>query len=588
MTGNDCRARRRPVFFYVPETEQNKAVITSNKSQRKGKDIMKGIEIRKALYQGNETAETLGISMRETFPVGCDACSASRPKSTHTGPKISQVMTLIERDAKGGPLFKMGYTSDGRPMIDYKGNKAIGEKDGDKIDILSSDLTDEFRVGRMAIWISFLLFAQEKAREKDAEIEKAFASYRTWSSGSMEPGDRDLKNAVALLCDKFYYEFVKQMKGYISVKPLAESAENEMVRIVSFRNEDWYSPECAGARPEIAKESRPADGFDASAFIGDVWSGKFLVDYAWPEDMRRYIPSLDGFMDFVPSVLTERIIKKIHYRFSIVLERMKWIGERMNDPSGRRSAMGHDDVNILITGTPGSGKTYNIQFICAALGIPCFVQAINKDTEEGALTEKITFIEDRLQSVMTDCLRCAENGGALVLEEVNLGMANVLQGVLGQFVEYPFIMQKGDRKIVRHPLCVVFATMNPRTEGTMHLNEAFVSRMRHPYRMEEPSEDEFVSILAARTGEEDGLCRSVYRTYKRVRETIESYRNDIDSLDTDSVLQSLSIRACCATIEDIQEGCTLEEAIESSIIGLIAVHNEEMADRVSRAVRMMY
>ena len=65
---------------------------------------MKGIEIRKALYQGNETAETLGISMRETFPVGCDACSASRPKSTHTGPKISQVMTLVERDAKGGPL----------------------------------------------------------------------------------------------------------------------------------------------------------------------------------------------------------------------------------------------------------------------------------------------------------------------------------------------------------------------------------------------------------------------------------------------------------------------------------------------------
>ena len=548
---------------------------------------MKGIEMKKVLYQGKESAETLGISMRDTFPAGSAACTASRPTSAHTGPKISQVMTLIERDARGGPLFKMGYTSDGRPMIDYKGHKAVGEKDGDRIDILSSDMTDEFRIGRMAIWISFLIFAREKAEEKDAEIEKAFTSYREWCSGSMTPGDQDLKNAVALLCDKFYYEFVKQMKGYIAIKPLTESTENEMVQVFSFRNEDWYSPECTAARPAMAGETRPADGFDASAFIGDVWSGKYLIGYAWPEDMKRYIPSLDGFMDFVPSRLTERIIKKIHYRFGIVLERMKWIGEGMKDPSGRRSAMGHDDVNILITGTPGSGKTYNIQFICAALGIPCLVQAINKDTEEGALTEKVTFVEDRLQSVMTDCLRCAENGGALVLEEVNLGMANVLQGVLGQFVEYPFIMQKGDRKIVRHPLCVVFATMNPRTEGTMPMNEAFVSRMRHPYRMEEPSEQEFVSILAARTGEEEGLCRSVYRTYKRVRETIESYRNDIDSLDTESVLQSLSIRACCAVIEDIQEGCTLEEAIESSIIGLIAVHNEEMAGRVSRAVRTM-
>ena len=59
-----------------------------------------------------------------------------------------------------------------------------------------------------------------------------------------------------------------------------------------------------------------------------------------------------------------------------------------------------------------------------------------------------------------------ETGGIVVLEEFNLADPGVLQGAIGQAIEYPFILNKdGWMEVRRHPLCVIIATMNSGTQA---------------------------------------------------------------------------------------------------------------------------
>ena len=236
-------------------------------------------------------------------------------------------------------------------------------------------------------------------------------------------------------------------------------------------------------------------------------------------------------------------------------------------------AIGKDQMNIMLLGKPGTGKTTLAYALSAATGMPVCTTAWNKHSDEDEEEGKTKIVDGKPTFVETDALLFHQYGGIDVNEEINLADPSVTMGCLGQKTEFPFIVKKnGYETIVRHPLNVVIATMNVGTNGSNPLNQALANRFKTPYILDDPTRETFINILEKASGKAREICEWVYQAYEATVDYLKS-----PDVNEDEICQNLSIRTCLGAIDNMEEGQTPIRALINSIVGAVAVVDLEVA-----------
>jgi len=146
---------------------------------------------------------------------------------------------------------------------------------------------------------------------------------------------------------------------------------------------------------------------------------------------------------------------------------------------------------IYVTGLSGNGKTLMVEQVCAKLGRECYRVNITRQTDEDDLLGGFRLINGETVWCDGPVVSAMKNGGVLLLDEIDLGSANLmcLQPVLeGKGV----FLKKIGQWITPAPGFTVFATANTKGKGsddgrfvgTGVMNEAMLDRF--PVTLEQP------------------------------------------------------------------------------------------------------
>ena len=414
---------------------------------------------------------------------------------------------------------------------------------------------------------------------KDSEFSKTFTDivnvYRL--HGVVDPKD------MASLCDSFYYYHTENKKLTIEVTgdlvlETVEAAFRSGAITAAVSGFKYDSPRLVrneGPLEEVKKEGSAAENSSTRpvSIFEEAKSGKYLIDYEWSEEARKRITPLKFLETYVPNEIFFKALKKLSYRLGNVLGRMK-------ETEDYQEALGRwDHVEMSMIGTPGSGKTITVYALSAALGIPVWEEDLSHNTDEDAFQGKTKLVQGKPMAVPTEVLEGVEQGGIVLLEEVNLPQAAVVMGALGQCVEYPFTLKKdGYETIHRHPLCVFVSTMNVGTAGSKAVSEPFSNRFRTSYLFEDAERKEFVETLMKTSGMKKYICEWVYDTYSKIVEALKS--TSFGAADTESILLSLSLRSCEGVLQGIEEGLKPKEAVYDSLVNKIAERDLVAAEQV--------
>ena len=437
----------------------------------------------------------------------------------------------------------------------------------------------------------------------DEELIGALAdAYTAILEGSPDATDR-----VFIFCDSFYYH-VKDMFMETSYEvcdhAFAETTMMEARRMGHLLDlgvdaeAEFMTKQCrqllankvelpvctllAGITPDVPKKEKKEkkSGRETKSswksMLRDIKAGKYLIPYEWSDEQLAHIPPLSYLDTFIPSEEYFEILRKIEYRIGDHMVSAVELGATEPDD------IKNDIVNILLYGDPGSGKTALAHGIAATTRMPLYSIKFNEDSEDDTFEGKNKIVDGKISFVGTEFLKGYENGGILLLEEINLGRANMLTSVMNQAMEYPFYIEKnGYEQIHRHPLVVTFATMNLDTDGTMSLNSAMAQRFNNKYMIGEPSAKAFKERLTANGFPEDRV-NHVYGIYSKIRDYLK------ENSQRQKYLKELSIRQCIAALQDMEEGTSFAGAIQSTMYGAICIKNRKLADQIKDAILDTY
>lgn len=184
-------------------------------------------------------------------------------------------------------------------------------------------------------------------------------------------------------------------------------------------------------------------------------------------------------------------------------------------------------------------------------------------------------IDGKLTETRTPFLINGEEGGISVIEEINLASPDVVMGAIGQFVEFPYsIMEQGYKQVKRHPLNVIFGTMNIGTAGSKEVNEALSSRFSQTIVLDDPEEEDFLARLEIE-GFDKKISRWVYDRYVDIIETLKS-----PDYNCEEYCLNVNFRSCLGALQAIEFGSEPKEAIRNTMVGKIAEKDMEIAERI--------
>lgn len=413
----------------------------------------------------------------------------------------------------------------------------------------------------------------------DAEVVNTFYD----AVSAVEKKDGHALMYCLKFCDAFYYNYAKEdptlqekERGF-SISSVKESFNMDKMKEITDSSFPWMMHcEAAENVKSTEKKKKKASKPKWESVLKDIKAGKYIIQYEWSEEQLRHVPPLSYLDTFIPSEEFYEILRKISFRLGDHMVNAMMFEKTEPDD------IKNDIVNILLYGDPGSGKTAMVHAIAAATGMPLYSIKFNEDSEDDVFEGKNKIVEGKISFVETEFLKGFEKGGIILMEEINLGRANMLTSVMNQAMEYPFYVEKnGYEKVVRHPLVAAFATMNLDTDGTMTLNSAMAQRFNNKYMIAEPSEKQFKDRLVALGFPKDRV-EYVYGVYGKIR----SYLKETESRS--KYLKELSIRQCIAALQDMEEGTEAKRAVYNTMFGAICIKNRKLAETIRDGILETY
>lgn len=493
-------------------------------------------------------------------------------------------------------------TGSGNPVIGQIGDTFYFEDEGVPFIITSKNLVrcreeDDAKIDpgkiMLALFVMNLTLAPASGNQELVSAFKDAVDEYTYAAGNVSP------NTMALICDNFYYTIIRpnQKVTYNTIihptQKVTVQADLNLFEVeAKMRAEGGMSfPSIlddteVGRTPKFVgkkeKTRRPAKKKE-NPFIKDCLDGKYVVPYKWTEEQADYIQPLNAIKDFIPNQAFYSLLTKIKARTNRVLGRMQE-AEKEGREISRVEAIGMDYINVTLTGKPGTGKTRLAYALGSATGMPVYTVSCSHNTDEDEFCGMTKMVDGKPTAVPTDTLRAFENGGILLLEEINLPQPAVVMGALGQATEFPFILKKdGYMPIRRHPLCIIISTMNTGTAGSKVLSQPLANRFKQSFVLNDPKKEDFVKILQ-NTGAPKEACSWVYEVYTRIVSFVE---NENAMADVESILLSLSMRSCIGALENMQEGMDPRDAVRNSIVGKIAEQDAEVAENCEIVLRSL-
>jgi len=398
---------------------------------------------------------------------------------------------------------------------------------------------------------------------------------------------------MAALCDCFYYDLKDDlstagMSSDIVVKPF-DSATKDLVQ-QSIRSTAMTAPreylEAAGAEDfarfisnmfsnvtfeEFKGKSSTGGSLVRSSFLEECKKGTYEIGYEWNAEQMKRIRDVSFLDEFIPNEAFETLVELANYDLNEVID-------RINIGKSGVEAIKDNFLNAIIVGKPGTGKTTTAEAVSAALGMPIYTVKNSKNTEEDTYEGMTKVVSGSFAFRSTSFLEAYEHGGIIVLEEFNLADPGVMQGALGQAIEYPFILTKdGYQEIRRHPMCVIISTMNTGTQGAREPNEALTSRAPITLVMEDPDDDEFLAILESK-GNDKKSCHTVFKAYK----AIIRYLTDVAG--SEEMVMQVTLRHCIGALKLMRIGKPIKVALNSTMIGSLAIKDLALSREVREAV----
>ena len=149
------------------------------------------------------------------------------------------------------------------------------------------------------------------------------------------------------------------------------------------------------------------------------------------------------------------------------------------------------NYNVFVTGLSGNGKTLMVEQVCAKLKRECYRVNITRQTDEDDLLGGFRLINGNTVWVDGPVVSAMRNGGVLLLDEIDLGSANMM--CLQPVLEGKGVFLKKIGEWVRPAAgFTIFATANTKGKGsddgrfvgTGIMNEAMLDRF--PVTLEQP------------------------------------------------------------------------------------------------------
>lgn len=374
-------------------------------------------------------------------------------------------------------------------------------------------------------------------------------------------------------CDSFYYAFAKEQQD-IKIETLSSHEVSALFRnglTVPEQLKDLPLPELMIKElKEKTKKAKPK--FDEKAFLKNAQKGKYHIPYEWREDQLDKIETPNFLNQFIPLPKFYSVCRQIKRKMDRVLERIDAGAEGVD-------AIGNDYINMTFSGNPGTGKTTWAHALSSVFNVPVYTTPIEKRSDEDTFQGMTKVIDGKLTNVMTNFSQAFKYGGIIVLEEINLGDAGALMGVLGQAVEFPFILMKdGYKEIKRHPLCIIISTKNTGTNGSKDMSQALSNRFKYSVIIDDPKKDDFINILVSK-GHDKIPSEWVYDAYMKIITYLKSPK-----INAEDIALSLSMRTCLGALDAMADGDNPIEAIENTFLGKISESDLEIATLAKKDV----
>lgn len=519
------------------------------------------LDFGKALYAHREKKIEVSspqVKVNQMGPAGMGI--STHRKGGVTGAKISYAATIFDILCKYTGSFSL-YRDDSQSKIfcEYKGRLYFC--DGPGVYFATTTGADE---PASSLVFPYLFWEMIYGTTGSGELKEAFKE----CLGEFTSSGYISSNNLYKFCDSFYYGSCLSVS--ISEFEITPSEAEAAIRSGNFVAEN-FSTKFFGTSSYmgISTPKKKTSKKKKSDFLQECKDGLYRIAYEWPEEIKGHIISPSFLDKYEATPEFEEIVKKIKFRADRILE-------RMDMGLTGAEAIGEDCMNIMLVGKPGTGKTTLVYAIGAATGIPVCSTVHTKHTDEDEYEGKTKIVDGKPCFVETDSLLFHQFGGIDVCEEINLPDPSVTMGGLGQKLVYPYIVKKnGYETIVRHPLNIIFGTMNVGTNGSNGLNQALANRFKTPYILDDPTRQTFIDILKKASKKSDEVCEWVYNAYEK---TVAYLRSP--SVNEEEICQNLSIRTCLGAIDNLEEGQEPTRALINSIVGAIAIVDLDVARRV--------